>query len=363
MSTRGYGIVAKGNKIEELSYFSSDAYMSWYGLAFLKAAKKGEARAYLANHRKENGEDYEEENTPSNWKMEYFCYHKPKPGEEEGYYPDYAYIFDEKKNTMTVRRFGKVLFRFSLNDEYELYEYIFDNDFDIRYALEIDQETRFASHDGWKELKQLINNGASIQNIQKVISEAPKVFINKGSWRLHAPFAREGDLPTWSYSLEALCPGIEFDGTAFREEPDSDAWTTLGRISLGPYLRGCPHYGYSATIKMAHHNVTMSTPNRSKTGLSRRGAERFFAEIASRSENELVAAAKALRVYKLANNLLKKNERYVAEDENIFRAAKDAINGYLEGTPVIRGIPFLTAKDVIRTLRTEFDTKIARTCE
>lgn len=364
MSTRGFAIIAKGKAIEDLAYFSSDAYMSWYGLQFLHAVKDGEGREFLAKIREQNGGYYGYETTPSEWKMEHFCYHKPKPDEEEDGYPEYSYIYDEKTNTMTVRHYGRVLFRFSLADEYPLFAHIFENDFDIRTALDINLETKFDSRDGWAELKHLIKNGASIQDLKEVVANAPKVYINKGAYQTYNPWAHPNDLPTWGYTLYASHANIQFDGEKFIEEPDSEALYSLCGVNLEPFTRGEPRLGYKMVFKFLHVNVATSslTPIQARAknkGISRTCAERCLTDFATRNMDELVAVSKAQQVYYHAEDILKKNDTFVPGDEEVFQAARDSISAYLDGKPV-RGIPYLTANDMIRRLQQELDLKIKR---
>ena len=127
--TSGYVCVLTGSKVDKVAYLSSDAYLSWYGLAILEAITKNNLDKYLDGIIEDIRAKYSKDYNPCDG----FCLdwiRESKSSRSNGFtrkdYEEYGYIVEAKTGILKVYKVGKLIFTVR-PEEREKYLYYFEH--------------------------------------------------------------------------------------------------------------------------------------------------------------------------------------------------------------------------------------------
>lgn len=173
MTTRGYvTLIDKQKNILSACYLSSDAYPSYYGLEVLDALQQGQLSAYIDRMLTKYPADKDMvENIKRSW------YIKRKETKND-YFVDYVYEFDCAAEKLNMYYFGEKKLTIPVGD-IPFYHQLFDLDDALVIPIRFDPVSCMLKKDFYTELRRLLQNGATIEDLQKR-SREPILYLEYG---------------------------------------------------------------------------------------------------------------------------------------------------------------------------------------
>jgi len=186
MSTRGYLVLVDDKKnIRDAAYISSDGYPSYTGLEVLDAISDHNIPELIEKMKKERPDDLEMvEGIQRDW------YVKDKTN-KDGYFVDYVYEVNNTSMELDMFHFGNKALTIR-EEEISLYRYIFENEESLYYPLALNEKTMMLSNDFYKEIRDMVKDGAWIKDFQEIVDKnASVLYLDHG--RIKESWNRDND--------------------------------------------------------------------------------------------------------------------------------------------------------------------------
>jgi len=192
MSTRAYVTAIDAQKNIKLAAFCpSSAYPSNLGLEILDAIEQSKFPRFIGQLR----EDYpDERRTVQGISRDWYV---KTASNKDDFFFDYAYEFNIEKMELNLFQRGNKALTIPF-DQIPLYRYIFEHDDDLYYPLALDERTMTLKKDEYKEIRNMVKNGAGIEDF--------KAIVEKSAGILYVDLGRGKD--GWDYNNNSFFKNI-----------------------------------------------------------------------------------------------------------------------------------------------------------
>lgn len=169
MSTRAFVTIIDPKKnIQAAAFNPSSAYPSYFGLEVLDAIRNYNVEGLISQLK----EDYPEEVETADG-IQRSWYVKDKTN-KDNFFQDYAYEVNGATMDLTLYQRGEKALTIPA-DKLDLYRFIFEHENELYLPLTLDEKSMTCKKDFYKEVRDMIKNGADISAFQKVMDDNPSV--------------------------------------------------------------------------------------------------------------------------------------------------------------------------------------------
>lgn len=221
--TRGFVVITDGKNITKAMYNNADSYLSGLGVLVLEAMKHRRISEFIDE--KAEPEDAEMiEGISMDWII------KTEANKNE-FFQDYAYVYNEKKDTLTVYNYGDLAFKIT-RDDIPVCEYVFEHDNDLYDRWAFDKNRLEYVEDTYKKFRSMLRSHAALSDYEALVAtKVDSFYLEHGREVEHYGskdyYKRVVDIDT-NKKLKFYCQA----STYYSDEKTIYLLTPFGRVHL-----------------------------------------------------------------------------------------------------------------------------------